>query len=88
MAVGMRASEDLKKETADRLDRDRWIADNIIAALEMGIPDDAGSIEVDVNQGEVTLSGTVSSLSVFRIAQKLAESTPGVVAVYNDLEIR
>jgi osmotically-inducible protein OsmY len=88
MAVGMCSSEDLKKETADRLDRDRRIADNIVAALEMSIPDDAGSIEVDVNQGEVTLSGTVLSLLVFRIAQKLAESAPGVATVYNDLEIR
>lgn len=88
MAVGMRSSEDLKKENVDRLDRDGRIAESIIAALELSVPDDVGSIEVGVNQGEVTLSGAVSSLLAFRIAQRFAESTPGAVAVNNDLEIR
>jgi osmotically-inducible protein OsmY len=56
--------------------------------LELSIPDDAGSIDVRVSYGEVTLSGTVSTLLAFRIAQRIAESTPGTVAVDNDLEIR
>ncbi len=88
MVVGTRLSEDIKKETVDRLDRDGRIADDIVAALELSIPDDAGSIDVRVNNGEVTLSGTVSSLLAFRLAQKMAETTPGVPAVDNDLEIR
>jgi len=88
MAVGMRLSEDIKNKIADRLNRDGRIADNIVAALELSIPDDVGSIDVRVNNGEATLSGPVSSLAAFRMAQRMAESTPGVTAVNNDLEIR
>ncbi|MCL5282459.1 MAG: BON domain-containing protein [Planctomycetes bacterium] len=87
MAVGMRSSENSENQTVSRLDRDGRIADNIVAALELSVPDDVGSIDVRVNDGEVTLSGAVSSLLAFRIAQKFAESTPGVIAVNNDLEI-
>jgi len=88
MAVETRSSEDIKDETAGRLDRDGRIADSIVAALELSLPVDASFIEVRVNDGEVTLSGTVSSLFAFRIAQRSAESTPGVTTVDNDLEIR
>jgi osmotically-inducible protein OsmY len=88
MAVGMHSSEDGENETVVRLDQDGRVFDTIIAALELSIPDDVGSIDVRVNNGEVTLSGTVSSLLAFRIAQRFAESTPGVIAVDNDLEIR
>jgi osmotically-inducible protein OsmY len=88
MAVGTCPSADVKKESVDRLDRDSRIADSVIAALELSIPDDAGSIDVRVNNGEATLSGTVSSLLAFRMAQRMAETIPGVTAVNNDLEIR
>ncbi len=88
MAVGTYSSEDVKKETMERLDRDGRILDTIGAALGLSIPDDVDSIDVRVHDGEVTLSGTVSSLLAFRIAQRFAESTPGVSAVNNDLEIR
>ncbi len=88
MAVGTYSSEDVKKETMERLDRDGRILDTIGAALGLSIPDDVDSIDVRVHDGEVTLSGTVSSLLAFRIAQRFAESTPGVGAVNNDLEIR
>jgi osmotically-inducible protein OsmY len=87
MAVGTHAGEDIK-ETADRLDRDGRVFDTIIAALELSIPEDVRSIDVRVHDGEVALSGTVSSLLAFRIAQWIAESTPGARAVDNDLEIR
>ncbi len=87
MAVGTRSSEDIENKTVERLDRDGRVFDTIIAALELSIPDDAGSIDVRVHDGEVTLSGAVSSLLAFRIAQRFAESTPGVSAVNNDLEI-
>jgi osmotically-inducible protein OsmY len=88
MAVDTRSSEDIRNQTVGRLDRDGRIADSLITALELSIPDDAGSIDVRVSYGEVTLSGTVSTLLAFRIAQRIAESTPGTVAVDNDLEIR
>ncbi len=87
MAVGTRSSKDIENQTVSRLDRDDRIADSIVVALELSIPDDVGSIDVRVNDGEVTLSGAVSSLLAFRIAQRFAEGTPGVVAVNNDLEI-
>jgi osmotically-inducible protein OsmY len=67
---------------------DRLIADSIVAALERNIDVDASTIDVRVNGGEVTLSGSVPSLPAFRAAQATAEDTPGVVAVNNDLEIR
>lgn len=88
MAVGTQVSEDIRNETVERLDRDSRIADSIGAALELSVPDDVGSIDVRVHDGEVTLSGTVSSLPAFRIAQSFAENTPGVIAVNNDLEFR
>jgi len=88
MAVGTRSNESTENPTVSRLDRDGRIADSIVAALELTIPDDVGFIDVRVNHGEATLSGTVSSLLAFRIAQRFAESTPGVIAVNNDLEIR
>ena len=72
----------------DRPSRDDRIADSIVTALELSIPEEANSIEVRIDGGEVTLFGTVSSLLAFRIAQRIAESTPGVRAVDNDLEIR
>jgi len=67
---------------------DQLLADSIVAALERNIHVDVGTIDVRVNGGEVTLSGSVSSLPAFRAAQATAEDTPGVVAVNNDLEIR
>jgi osmotically-inducible protein OsmY len=88
MAVSTRSSEDIKNETVERLDRDSRIVDSIVAALELSLPVDASFIEVRASDGDVTLSGTVSSLLAFRIAQRSAESTPGVTTVDNDLEIR
>ncbi len=67
---------------------DKLIADSIVAALERNIHLDTRTVDVRVNGGEVTLSGAVSSLPAFQAAQAIAEDTPGVVAVNNDLEIR
>jgi len=67
---------------------DELIADSIVAALEREIQVDARTVDVRVNGGRVTLSGRVSSLPAFRAAQMTAETTPGVIALDNDLEIR
>jgi len=67
---------------------DKLIADSIVAALERNTHGDVEFINVQVNRGEVTLTGSVSSLPAFRAAQQAAEYTPGVVAVNNDLTIR
>ncbi len=88
MAVDTRSSEDIRNETVERLDRDGRVFDIIVTALELSIPDDAGSIDVRVKNGDVKLSGAVSSLPAFRIAQWIAETTPGVAELDNDLEIR
>jgi len=88
MAVGTHSSEDMTNPIVSRRPQDDRIADNIVTALELSIPVDVGSVDVRVNRGEVALSGTVSSLFSFRMAQRIAERTPGVSAVDNDLEIR
>lgn len=67
---------------------DRLIADNIVAALDRNVHVDAESVDVRVNNGVVTLSGSVSSLPAFRAAQETAEYTAGVIAVNNELVIR
>jgi hyperosmotically inducible protein len=67
---------------------DKLIADSIVAALERNINGDVESLSVQVNGGQVTLTGSVSDLPAFRAAQEAAEYTPGVVAVNNELTIR
>jgi osmotically-inducible protein OsmY len=49
---------------------------------------DASDIEVRVNQGEVTLSGTVASRREKRVAEAIADSVSGVRDVHNDLGVR
>ncbi|MCZ7567501.1 MAG: BON domain-containing protein [Ardenticatenaceae bacterium] len=49
---------------------------------------DARDIEVSVDGGEVTLSGTVDSRRQKRIAGDVAESVMGVVDVHNRLRLR
>ncbi len=48
---------------------------------------DARGIEVQVNQGEVTLTGEVDNRQAKRLAEDLADSVPGVVDVHNRLSI-
>lgn len=67
---------------------DRLIADSIMAALERNIDGEVESVDVVVNGGRVTLSGSVSGLPAFRAAQEATEYTPGVVEVSNELTIR
>lgn len=48
---------------------------------------DASDIEVEVEDGEVTLKGTVNDRQTKRMAEKVAESITGVVDVHNRLRI-
>jgi hypothetical protein len=48
---------------------------------------DASDIEVAVQNGEVTLSGTVNSRHEKRVAEDVAESCHGVVDVHNRLRV-
>jgi hypothetical protein len=49
---------------------------------------DASDIEVSVQDGEVTLSGTVDSRRVKRMAEETVESAGGVSEVHNRLRVR
>jgi osmotically-inducible protein OsmY len=86
--IGVRGLTNELAIVPSRTYEDKLIADSIVAALERNIHVDVGTVDVHVNGGEVTLSGGVSNLSTFRAAQAIAEDTPSVVAVNNDLEIR
>jgi osmotically-inducible protein OsmY len=48
---------------------------------------DASEIEVLVDAGEVTLSGTVDARTTKRLAEEVAESVSGVRDVHNQLRI-
>lgn len=49
---------------------------------------DASDVEVKVENGEVTLTGTVDARQAKRLAEDLAENCPGVSEVHNQLRVR
>ena len=63
------------------------IEERIAQAIERMADLDAGSISVTKNDGVVRLEGSVGSLAERRIAQRVAESAPGVTKVGNDIVI-
>ncbi len=67
---------------------DRTISDNIMNALRRHANIDEDLIDITVNNSNVTLSGTVSSLSSYKDVQKIAENTSGVIIVDNELMVR
>jgi hyperosmotically inducible protein len=67
---------------------DKTIAEDIEAAMERNFNIVVDLIDVEVENGKVTLTGSVTSLPAFRAAQKIAENTPGVLMVDNELVIR
>lgn len=67
---------------------DKIIADDILAAMERNIQIDVDLIDVQVENGQVTLNGTVYSLPAFNAARRIAENTFGVLNVDNQLSIR
>jgi osmotically-inducible protein OsmY len=69
-----RSDERIRDDVNDRLSDDSWL--------------DASNIEVSVQGGEVTLSGTVTSRSDKRRAEDLAESCSGVKHVQNNLRLQ
>ena len=68
-----RADERIRDDISDLLTDNAWV--------------DASDIEVQVEQGEVTLSGTVESRRTKRIAEDIAESVSGVKDVHNRLRV-
>lgn len=49
---------------------------------------DASQIEIKVEHGEVTLTGTVGSREMKRRAEEIAEDVPGVKDVHNQMRVR
>jgi hypothetical protein len=69
-----RSDQRIHEDVCERLTEDRFI--------------DASNIEVVVKDGEVILSGTVSSRGLKRRAEDLAETASGVAHVQNNLRIQ
>lgn len=69
-----RSDERIRDDVSDRLSDDHWL--------------DASDIEVRVENGEVTLSGTVTDRESKRRAERLAESCGGVSDVQNNIKVR
>ncbi len=68
-----RSDARIADDVCDRLTRHGWI--------------DASDIEVRVEDGEVTLEGTVDSRPTKRLAEEVAESVSGVRDVHNRLRV-
>lgn len=68
-----RSDERIREDVSDWLTEDAWI--------------DATDVEVRVENGEVTLSGTVNSRRARRRAELIAEGVSGVTHVQNDLRV-
>ncbi|HET7037132.1 MAG TPA: BON domain-containing protein [Thermomicrobiaceae bacterium] len=69
-----RADARIQEDVSEQLHNHAWL--------------DARDIEVRVNQGEVTLTGSVATRQDKRLAEKLADSVPGVIDVHNRLAIQ
>jgi osmotically-inducible protein OsmY len=64
---------------------DRKIGEQIIAALERNVYVNPDAIDLKVDNGVVTLTGTVTDRRAYRVARDTARYTPGVVDVINEL---
>lgn len=68
--------------------KDRQIADEIMSALGRHAEVDISTINVEVENGIVTLSGTVPSWSARRIVRDTARFTAGVIDIRDNLLVR
>src|SRR5262245_37036860 len=69
-----RSDERIKEDISEEMTRDENL--------------DASEIELQVQGGEVTLSGVVTSRQAKRMAEDLAECVSGVNAVHNQLRVK
>jgi hypothetical protein len=67
---------------------DERIRDDVCMRLTQHHQIDASEVEVDVKDGEVTLSGTVEDRRIKRMVEANAELIPGVIDVHNRLRLR
>lgn len=83
---GVRSIVDrIRVQPMQRSDRD--LARDVHAALARDPALEAAEIEVDVTDGEATLSGRVDSWQEGRFALQVAKGVPGLVAVRSSFEI-
>jgi len=66
---------------------DERIKEQLSERLEEHADIDASEITVDVKDGEVTLEGTVEDRGMKRLAEDLAEDSPGVKQVHNRIRV-
>ncbi len=69
----VRSDERIREEIIDRLIRESWL--------------DPTDVDVQVQNGEVTLTGAVETRREKRLAADLAENVPGVRNVFNRIQI-
>ncbi len=67
---------------------DEYILDEIVRRLTWSGQLNAAGINVNVKDGEVTLSGSVDSRKDKRMAEDIADTVGGVVDVHNELMIK
>ncbi|MFC5087375.1 BON domain-containing protein [Microvirga arabica] len=89
----MESHDDLRQDYSGRGPRnfrrpDGRILDDVGQRLTEDGYVDASDIEVSVQDQEVTLSGTVSTLFEKRRAEDIADSVSGVTHVQNNLRVR
>ena len=66
---------------------DRAIADDIVETLESKAAVDADDVNVRVRDGDVTLTGSVSTWTGRKAADEAAFYTPGVTHVNNRISV-
>jgi len=66
---------------------DTAIAESIVAAMDRNAYLDVNKVNVEVQDGEVTLSGTVHDRLAYRIAVDIVRLTAGVKHIINNLHL-
>lgn len=66
---------------------DELIARDVVAALDRSTDINVNTVDVQVSDGRVVLSGNVSSYNALKAAQNCARYTDGVIEVINNLQI-
>jgi len=67
---------------------DEKIKKDVAAQLSRSSRVDSGAVKVEVSDGEVTLSGTLPSLSVSMAAVEMTEKVAGVRSVKNKFKVK
>ena len=80
------------RETAvtrnDERINDERIKKDVAAELNRNSRVDSSAVKIEVTDGEVTLSGTLPSLSVCMAAVEITENVAGVRSVKNNLKVK